>query len=254
VTFSGNWTRAGGDGGGLCVDTSEPHLTNVALSGNATYGGGSGGAIYNQGGLPTLINVLINGNFANAYGGGLYNLDGAPTLIQVTIAGNAAGWGQGSGVFSDGTGVPVVRNAILWSNVGGAPMTYTAAALDVQYTVIEGGYPGTGNLDVDPVFVRNPDPGDGNWNTLWDNDNGDLRLLSTSPAIDAGDNGALPVDAADLDGDGDTMEPLPYDLIDGYRCLETGWIADAGAGMPPLVDRGAYEYAPRRLFLPLVVR
>ena len=42
---------------------------------------------------------------------------------------------------------------------------------------IEGGWPGTGNNDADPLFV--------------DPDNGDFRLQPDSPSIDAGDNAVV---------------------------------------------------------------
>ena len=40
-----------------------------------------------------------------------------------------------------------------------------------------------GNLNDDPLFFRDPDPGDGDWSTLDDNDYGDLRLFNGSPAV-----------------------------------------------------------------------
>ena len=56
-----------------------------------------------------------------------------------------------------------------------------------------------------------------------------LRLSGGSPASDAGSNGLLPADTADLDGDGDTTEPLPYDLDGSPRIVNSA------------VDMGAYE-------------
>jgi hypothetical protein len=50
----------------------------------------------------------------------------------------------------------------------------------------------TSNLNADPLFVRNPNPGpDGNWGTV-DDDYGDLHLRSGSPAINTGSNAAVP--------------------------------------------------------------
>jgi hypothetical protein len=66
-------------------------------------------------------------------------------------------------------------------------------------------------------------------------------LQASSPAIDSGDNSALPADATDLDGDGNLTEPCPMDLGDIPR-IASG-----------TVDLGAYEYA-RLLFLAFAVR
>jgi hypothetical protein len=55
----------------------------------------------------------------------------------------------------------------------------------VTYSIVQGGFPGTGNLDQDPLFV--------------DAANGDLHLQAGSPAIDAGLNSANTT-SVDLDG------------------------------------------------------
>ncbi|MHC4500667.1 MAG: choice-of-anchor Q domain-containing protein, partial [Planctomycetota bacterium] len=107
-------------------------------------------------------------------------------------------------IYNDGTSAPVVI-----------------------YSAVQGGYSGTGNIDADPCFVDtdNPDP------NLWD-----LRLMPDSPCIDEGDNNSVPADTADLDDDGDTAEPIPYDL-DGYPRILDG---DLNGSF--VVDMGAYEY------------
>ncbi len=103
---------------------------------------------------------------------------------------------------------------------------------------------GGGNIDADPQFVRNPDPGN--------NDYGDLRLQLTSPAIDAGDNTALPTDTFDLDGDGDTTETLSLNLNGYPRCVD---IPDVGGGPEPIVDMGACEAQDvSPVYLPLILK
>src|SRR4029079_17629991 len=67
----------------------------------------------------------------------------------------------------------------------------------VHHSLVAGGWPGDGNLDADPLFVRAPSPGaDGRWATKAqpspDDDYGDLRLRPGSPAVDAGDTSAVP--------------------------------------------------------------
>jgi hypothetical protein len=55
----------------------------------------------------------------------------------------------------------------------------------VDYSDVEGGWPGTGNLNLDPLFVDADGP-DGVYGTPDD----DMHLLPTSPCIDAGDPGS----------------------------------------------------------------
>src|SRR5690606_28167711 len=92
----------------------------------------------------------------------------------------------------------------------------TGHTTTVSFSIIQDGLPdmivdGGNNLTADPHFV-DPDGPDGILGTVDDN----LRLQVPSPAMDAGNNNALPADESDLDGDGVTAEPLPHDL-DGAR-------------------------------------
>jgi VCBS repeat-containing protein len=79
------------------------------------------------------------------------------------------------------------------------------------------------------LFLRAPAVGlDGTWGTE-DDDYGDLQVDGSSPAIDAGDNDALPLDiSTDLSG-----EP---------RFVDIPSMPDTGNGTPPIVDLGAYEF------------
>jgi len=88
--------------------------------------------------------------------------------------------------------------------------------------------------------VRHPDPGlDGTWGTA-DDDYGDLRLQLGSPAIDAGDNSAVPAG-------------ITTDLARLPRFMDISGVPDTGSGTPPIVDMGAYE-AQWTIYLPLVLK
>lgn len=111
-------------------------------------------------------------------------------------------------------------------------------------------YWGPGNIDADPCFVEpgywcdvnDPnipvEPNDPN--AIWVD--GNYRLLSNSPCIDAGDNNSVPDDYANLDGDGDVNEPTPFDLDSFPRFIDDLCTTDTGNGAPPIVDMGAYEF------------
>jgi uncharacterized repeat protein (TIGR01451 family) len=228
ITFGGNTAI---DGGGLYSSNSSPEMVNVSFLGNsADWLGGEGGGVYNTGGSPSLTNGILSGNSAGS-GGGLYNTGGNPVLVNVSFHDNSSS--SGGGIYS-GSGSPVVANTILWANSGGQIVTGTGA-ISVTYSLVQGGYPGAGNISGDPQFVDSDGP-DNTTGTLDD----DLRLLETSPAIDAGDNTAVPTDTLDLDSDGVLTESIPFDLGENPRFINDP-PPDTGNGTPPIVDMGAHE-------------
>jgi hypothetical protein len=234
VTFSGNSSDS--YGGGMLNASSSPTLVNVTFSRNSA---GSSGGMLNHRSSPTLVNVTFSGNSAH-YGGGMHNLSSNPTLTNVTFSGNYAEYGGGMYNYESS---PALTNCILWGNTaptGPQICNAISSTPTITYSDIQGGYSGTGNINADPLFLRNPDSGDGDWTTPGDNDYGDLRLQPASPAIDVGDNSALPADTLDLDKDGNISEPLPIDLDGNFRIVNG------------VVDMGAYE-ARLHVYLPLVL-
>ncbi len=241
VTFSGN---SADYGGGMSNTNSSPQLANVIFSGNAAawYGGG----MYNRNSSPTLTNVTFSGNAAT-HSGGMANYDSSPTLTNVTFSGNSANYSGGMANYDSN---PTLANCILWGNSdsGGTDQSAQihvddASPITVTYSLVQGGvYTGTGNISADPQFARDPDPGDGDWATLEGNDYGDLSLLPSSPAIAAGDNGAVP-------------PGVTTDLVGSPRFLDVATAPDTGVGTPPIVDMGAYEADwPHQIFLSFVLR
>ncbi len=216
VTFSNN---SGWQGVGMCNIESSPTLTNVTFSDNSAQWGGGMFNIWNS--SPTLTNVTFSGNSA-VVGGGMFNhTSSSPTLTNVTFSGNSASE-KGGGMRNFWYSSPTLTNSILWGNAApdGAQIYNEWSTPTISHSLVEGGCPAGATCDEhtiyeDPLFVDAP--------------NGDLHLQPTSPAIDVGDNGALPADTLDLDGDGDTVEPLPLDL-DGNPRIVNG-----------IVDMGAYE-------------
>ena len=227
-TFSGNLAvgdaGVGGGGGGMFNFTSNPSVTNCTFSGNvADFDGGGMSNI--QSSSPTVTNCTFSGNTAGFDGGGMYNIQSSsPTVTNCTFTGNTAGF-DGGGLYNEEFSSPTVTNCILWGDtngeIGGDPA-------NVNYSCIQGGYAGTGNIDADPLFVA---PGIG-----------DFRLSSGSPAIDAGNNWGVPIDANDYDEDGILCELFPVDLDGNARFNADEADFDPGCGVPVVVDMGAYEY------------
>lgn len=238
--FANNSSDAHG-GGGIFNDNPPPPgpivtVVNCSFTGNTA---GFGAAMVNSGASPIVINCLFKDNAASDTGGGIWSAtqsnpevtnclfignaatDGAamanysssnPTVTNCTFSGNTAS--IDGGAVSNNSSSPTLSNCILWGN---SPAQISASGSPtVMFCNIEGGWPGSGNIDADPLFVA----------PAIDN----LRLLVGSPCIDAGDDRLLPLDSADLDGDGNTSEPLPLDL-DGALRISDGF-----------VDMGAFEF------------
>ena len=212
-----------------------------------------------------LTNVAFHNNrAASLYGGGLNLTYAAMTMTNATFAGNQAG-SKGGGLAVTNYGYVTMTNSIVWGNSADQNPEIYVYKLDssvlIAFSDIKGsggsgswdgtvGTDGGDNIDSDPFFWRPPSAGpDGIWANA-DDDYGDLRLWHLSPAIDAGNNAALPVDTYDLDGDYDFDEPLPFDIQNGPRRIDHPH-TDSGAGTPPLVDMGAFD-TWLTLFLPLI--
>jgi hypothetical protein len=165
----------------ISTNNSNPTIKNTIFMDNeATFGG----AIYHLGSNPVYQEVLITGN--KATGGAMYNNGSNPTITNATIAGNG---GIGGVVFNSGS-TPVLKNSILWGNV--TPFNDTQSI--ISYSIIEGGYTGVNNLNLNPQFVNLIPHG------LSPTLSGDYQLTNTSPTIDAGDNGMIGLTDKDLIG------------------------------------------------------
>ncbi|MBN3034802.1 MAG: C10 family peptidase [Bacteroidales bacterium] len=218
-----------GTGGGLMItyNNSTSVLTNVEISDNYAdyYGGGvyyqgggtkfnsaeiksntaaHGGGIYIAGGSPKYYNTLIRGNHATAYhGGGVYLQSANPLFVNSTITGNVCDTIYESGGFYVSASNPEFRNCILW-NDDPQEIYISSGTVTASYSDIAGGWPGTGNMNSDPLFENSAGH--------------DYRLSASSPCINKGD--------PDTTG----LNLPPFDLGGGFRISGD------------TVDMGAYEF------------
>ncbi|WP_253524373.1 beta strand repeat-containing protein [Runella salmonicolor] len=208
--------RAIGGGGILLRDSSEVSITNSIIVGNeATFGGG----IYmERAGQPHLENLLIVSN--KGVGGGLYLNYSAPILTHCTIASNQSANSTPGGIFNTNSSV-TLQNSILWDNSG----SQTTSGISIRYSIVQGGFAGTGNMNRDPLFVKATPLGLSPTVNL-----GDYRLQVCSPAINAGDNAASTL-TVDLDGN---VRPFATGLaIVDLGCYES---QSTGGGGPAVLN------------------
>ncbi len=213
-----NFTYTYAHGAGVYIFSGNPVFKRSWIRGN---NGDEGTGIYCRVGTVTLINALVSGNGKSGQsneGAGLYVLSGcSATIINSTFAGNRA---QKGGAIK-GPGSVTAKYSIFWGNLDEcfSPEDQLAAGYDVTYSVVQGGYAGTGNKMNDPKFV--------------------LPIPAANAPIIAGDyhlQGYAYTPDAVLDlvlQGGDTLDPLtPLDDYDGNP-------RPSGAGY----TMGAYEVA-----------
>ncbi|MBW2278357.1 MAG: hypothetical protein JRF63_12755 [Deltaproteobacteria bacterium] len=107
-------------------------------------------------------------------------------------------------------GFAEVSNSIFRGHPGGSITSDNESGANVEYSVVQGGYPGEGNIDANPSFKS---PGDGNF-----------KLNGTSPCIDAA-NG----------------DEAPEHDANGKPRVDDPDTQNTGIG-PPWADIGAHEY------------
>ena len=209
VVFSGNSAEV--DGGGMYNESSNSVLTNVVFSGNSADFDG-GGMFNGDSSSPALTNVTFSGNSAVEDGGGMLNDDSSPALTNVTFSGNSA-VEDGGGMYNE-SGSPDVRNSILWNNMdssGTGTISATiyltqSATITLTHSLVQDSLPGGSwiggsyvdggdNIDQNPMFVTPINPSDAPTTT------GNLRLQTSSPAIDKGNNIYVAGVLTDLDGE-----------------------------------------------------
>ncbi|MCP3902625.1 MAG: hypothetical protein GY715_03230 [Planctomycetes bacterium] len=171
---------------------------------------------------PEVTNCLFYDNVADVSGGAMHNsLASSPTVVNCTVVENTALVGFGGGFFNSASN-PVITSCVVWGNTdqdgtdASAQIHVSTGGPTVSYCCVLGGWFGAGgnNVSDNPIFVN---PGAN-----------DFRLDDFSPAIDAGDNAAVP---AGVITDLDTLD----------RFINDEGVTDLGNGAAPLVDMGAYE-------------
>jgi hypothetical protein len=191
-------------GGGIRTYASTVDIQSSIIKGNQATNRGGGIYIYedNNNVPPKIINTIIAKNGANL-GGGIYNSATNPVITNCTLVYST----DGQAIYAD-SATPIVTNCIVWGNQSGAFKEVYGGSINATYCDIDGGWPGTGNINLDPLFE----------NSAAD----DYHVKTNSPTINTGTDTAPSLPTDDLDGN-----PRPY-LI--WLVPPVGWI-----------DMGVYE-------------
>jgi len=202
-------------GGAVNCYQASPTFVNCEISGNL---GDYGGGILLVQSDPLFINCNISNNTTDYLGGGAaYFTDSSPTLINCTLTVYYADY-LGGAFYCQGYSSPVFTNCIIYGNNpdeincdGGDPV--------LIYTNIQGGFPGTGNINNAPLFTTGP--------------LGNYYLSHTA----AGQSEDSPC----LDTGSDLAENICFESAEGQVCLNDFTTRTDGTGDTGQVDIG-YHY------------
>ncbi len=186
--------------GGLAAGYTQTNISDCVFENNVnSVNEGGGGNWWHSTG--TIVRTCFLGNSSSHGGALIIGNSSTPSFTECLIAGNSSA--EASGAFIEEGASPIFQNCTFAQNttpyhgcihVWGATMTMNSCIMAfsngpsittdggsalVSYSDIQGGYAGTGNINLDPLFV--------------DALNGDFHLQSASPCIDAGDP-ASPLD------------------------------------------------------------
>ncbi|UCG48079.1 MAG: right-handed parallel beta-helix repeat-containing protein, partial [Phycisphaerales bacterium] len=224
-----NCTIAGNRRSGMELrNSSKPAITNCSLVRN-----GAAGiemwplyvgrfTYYNW---PVLTNCLIAENAGDGVFGGV------PTVTGCTVAAN-----RQSGISAL---APTVTNSVVFGNGPDSEGVQIKAGFGtVSFSDVQGSWPGTGNIDADPLFVRLgewQDSNEANSGGVWIP--GDYHLLAGSPCVDAGDPAYVPgPNETDLDGKprltGPTVDMGAFELGPVIGLSEQQLTFETELGMP----------------------
>lgn len=226
---------AGGDGGGIAFTEAN---ASVSVSGceirDCSAGGYGGGISFrgnDAGNEYVVLRCRIHDNEATLHGGGVYVGDNAGADIRFTrcvLYNNTAAHGD----FYINTGVAIITGCTFYNAVvdyilqrNGGTLTVvnsivwglatpTSGTMTITYSDVQGGYAGTGNVNVDPKFR-----GGTGFHPY--------ALDGLSDCVDSANAGAAYHTSTDILGKAMYDHP-------GH--------SNDGAGTPAYADIGAYEY------------
>jgi hypothetical protein len=179
--------------GGLYIASGTVTVTDSTIADNE--GGWWAQGIFIGSGTLTLTNSTVarnEGHGDGSGGGALWSTGGATLILNSTLAENRLSGGGGGGILADPPGLVTLQNTILAKNIAGP----YGLSSDCSGPVVSLG----NNLIGDPTGCtitlqatdRTGDPGLGDFTDDGTPGNGHFPLLSTSQAIDAGNDAACP--------------------------------------------------------------
>lgn len=179
-------------GGGIRIGDSNPRIyNNIIMYNQGRYG--SAIVMYYTGGI-LKNNVIYRNSGAHAFNGGAIWITSSSTNPKIfennTIIENSAVQDVG-GVWINNTSI-TMRNCIVWGNTSPTEpqIVQSGGSSSITYCDVQGGYTGTGNINVNPMFVDTSH-----------------YISPASPCVDAGNPAASYNDVEDMSNPGNALHP-----------------------------------------------
>lgn len=170
----------GAGGGGIRAGDGKPQFyNNIIMNNTAKYGAG---IVLNYTSAILKNNIICANSMSSTFHGGAgiwanNKLGTGSNIIENnTVINNFASVGTG-GILAYYSSNLILKNNIVWGNSSPGSLqilTYGGGAVNAAYNNIQGGYSGTGNINLHPAFA------DSNY-----------ILSNSSPCIDAGDTSSV---------------------------------------------------------------
>jgi Right handed beta helix region len=204
-------------------------LTRTTIRDNVAFNDTGGGYISLHGEQVIVLDgLVVQGNVAGHFGGGL--TISAPFALVPNVIRNSLIADNTSGSSTSGMSanqkLRFEHCTIVGNSASSPDASFTHCILrqvgtlplgaPIEWSNVEGGYPGTGNFDADPLFI--------------DEASGDYHLVPGSPCRDQGDPAFVPL-AGELDVDGEAR------VVGGRTDIGGDEYADCdGNGAPDALD------------------
>ncbi|MEP7168936.1 MAG: T9SS type A sorting domain-containing protein [Bacteroidota bacterium] len=182
-------------GGGIRVSDGNPIICSNIISFNqGRYGAG---IVLNYTGCRITNNIIASNTGGQEFNGGsgiwiISNLAATPkVIVNNTMTNNSSTLTGGTGgILVWGATNVFIKNNIIWGNSPALQIKTISSAPAVTYSDIQGGFTGSGNTNLNPVF-----------------DSQSYFLNSSSPCIDAGDSTSIYNDIEDTGNPGNALFP-----------------------------------------------
>jgi len=266
-------------GGGLCIENGVVLVENSVFRENRAREAGGVMILPAFARGSSVRQCQFYGNYSEVAGGAVTAINRDCRVTSCVMVGNRSG-GYAGVISASGANrssePPTVDSCVMYDNRApsgeitevyqrpGIPITNSICVVRSRFNLIADGtnlytaLPESNLVSTNPDsigFVRLPSDGGDGWGDDLstpgvdegaNDDFGDLRLLPGSPAIDAGDNSAIPLDDYDIDNDGDVSEPItgPYDLDGNPRFVDAPGMPNLypGTDVGGPIDLGPYEF------------